>query len=233
MTILRSAPRKPGSHRRTGGARGSSTAVLPEPAAAPTPPLALEPGVLPVVAPRLTRRRQPTSVAVLLIASFGAFLAFLDSTIVNIAFPDIQRSFPDASIGKLSWVLNAYNIVFAAFLVAAGRIADLLGRRRIFVAGVALFTIASVLCAVAPSVDQLIAYRVLQGLGAAMLVPSSLALVVEGFDPKRRAHGIALWGAAAAIASGLGPPIGGALVNASSWRLAFLVNLPLGIVAIV
>ncbi|MGA8846057.1 MAG: MFS transporter, partial [Nocardioides sp.] len=186
-----------------------------------------------MVSPRLTQRRQPTSVAVLLIASFGAFLAFLDSTIVNIAFPDIQRSFPESSIGTLSWVLNAYNIVFAAFLVAAGRIADLVGRRRIFVLGVGIFTLASVLCAVAASVDQLIAFRVLQGVGAAMLVPASLALVVEGFDPKRRAHGIALWGAAAAIASGLGPPIGGALVNASSWRLAFLVNLPLGVVAMV
>ena len=183
--------------------------------------------------PPLTHRRQPTPVAVLLIASFGAFLAFLDSTIVNIAFPDIQRSFPESSIGSLSWVINAYNIVFAAFLVAAGRFADLLGRRRVFVVGVLLFTVASVLCAVAGTVGQLIGFRVLQGVGAAMLVPASLALVVEGFDPKRRAHGIALWGAAAAIASGLGPPIGGALVNASSWRLAFLVNLPLGLLAIV
>ncbi|VBA53066.1 MFS transporter [Mycobacterium attenuatum] len=181
----------------------------------------------------LTSRRQPSAPAVLLVASFGAFLAFLDSTIVNIAFPDIQRSFPTYDLGSLSWILNGYNIVFAAFLVAAGRLADLLGRKRTFEFGVVVFTIASVLCAVAGSVEQLVAFRLLQGIGAAVLVPASLALVVEGFPPERRAHGVGLWGAAAAIASGLGPPIGGMLVEASSWRLVFLVNLPLGIVAVI
>lgn len=130
----------------------------------------------------LTRRRRPSSASVLLVAGFGAFLAFLDSTIVNIAFPDIQRSFPSYDIGSLSWILNGYNIVFAAFMVAAGRLADLLGRRRTFLSGVLVFTIASGLCAVAGSVEQLVAFRVLQGIGAAILVPASLALVVEGFD---------------------------------------------------
>lgn len=180
----------------------------------------------------LTVRRQPSSMAVLLVAAFGAFLAFLDSTIVNIAFPNIQKSFPAYSISSLSWVLNAYNIVFAAFLVAAGKLADLLGRKRMFVWGVVVFTVASWLCAVAGTVEQLVAFRVLQGIGAALLVPASLALVVEGFDVARRAHGVGLWGAAAAIASGLGPPIGGAIVQVSNWRWAFLVNLPLGILAV-
>lgn len=152
----------------------------------------------------LTRRRRPSSASVLLVAGFGAFLAFLDSTIVNIAFPDIQRSFPSYDIGSLSWILNGYNIVFAAFMVAAGRLADLLGRRRTFLSGVLVFTIASGLCAVAGSVEQLVAFRVLQGIGAAILVPASLALVVEGFDAARRAHAIGLWGAAAAIAAGRG-----------------------------
>ena len=181
----------------------------------------------------LRTRRQPAPTVVLLVASFGAFLAFLDSTIVNVAFPDIQRTFPDSSLSTLSWVLNAYNIVLAAFLVAAGRFADLLGRKRMFILGVSVFTLASVLCAVAGTVEQLIGFRVLQGLGAAMLIPASLALVVESFELSRRAHGVGLWGAAAAIASGLGPPAGGALVALSSWRLAFLVNLPLGILAVV
>jgi NTE family protein len=181
----------------------------------------------------LTKRRQPSSTAVLLVAAFGAFLAFLDSTIVNIAFPAIQRYFHHSDISSLSWVLNGYNIAFAAFLVAGGRLADLLGRKRMFIYGVVLFTIASGLCAAADSVSQLVAFRVLQGIGAAMLVPASLALVVESFEPARRAHGVSLWGAAAAIASGLGPPIGGALVDASSWRWVFLVNLPLGVVAVV
>lgn len=181
----------------------------------------------------LTRRRQPSPTAVLLVAAFGAFLAFLDSTIVNIAFPAIQRYFHGSDISSLSWVLNAYNIAFAAFLVAGGRIADLLGRKRMFIYGVVLFTVASALCAAADTVGQLVAFRILQGIGAAVLVPASLALVVESFDEARRAHGVGLWGAAAAIASGLGPPIGGALVEASSWRWVFLVNLPLGAVAVV
>ncbi|AGL29204.1 hypothetical protein J113_26015 [Mycobacterium tuberculosis CAS/NITR204] len=105
----------------------------------------------------------------LLVAAFGAFLAFLDSTIVNVAFPDIQRHF-HSDISDLSWMLNAYNIVFAAFLVAAGRLADLMGRKRVFILGVALFTVASGLCAIAESVGELVAFRVLQGIGAAVLV---------------------------------------------------------------
>ncbi len=181
----------------------------------------------------LAIRRQPSSTAVLLVAAFGAFLAFLDSTIVNIAFPAIQRYFHHSDISSLSWVLNAYNIAFAAFLVAGGRLADLLGRKRMFIYGVVLFTVASGLCAAADTVGQLVGFRVLQGIGAAVLVPASLALVVDSFDDTRRAHGVSLWGAAAAIASGLGPPIGGALVDASSWRWVFLVNLPLGMVAVI
>ena len=181
----------------------------------------------------LTRRRQPSSMSVLLVAAFGAFLAFLDSTIVNIAFPDIQRSFSSYDFSSLSWVLNAYNIVFAAFLVAAGRLADVLGRKRTFIFGLVIFTIASVLCAVAGTFEQLVAFRVLQGIGSAVLVPASLALVVERFDASRRAHAVGLWGAAAAIAAALGPPVGGILVQASSWRSVFLVNIPLGIVAVI
>lgn len=169
---------------------------------------------------------------VLLVSCFGAFLAFLDATIVNVAFPSIRESFPSTSIGELSWVLNAYNIVFAAFLIVCGRLTDLLGRRRAFVAGVVLFTVASALCAAAPSVSFLVAARVLQALGAALLVPASLALVVEAFPGERRAHAIGLWGASAAVAAGLGPPIGGALVELGGWRWAFLVNLPFGAVAL-
>ena len=122
----------------------------------------------------------------LAIASLGAAMAFLDATIVNIAFPDIARSYPGASIASLSWILNAYNIVFAAFLIAAGRLADLVGRRRVFIGGLELFTIASALCAIAWSPGALTAFRVLQALGAALLVPSSLALVLDAFPPDRR-----------------------------------------------
>jgi NTE family protein len=169
---------------------------------------------------------------VLLVASFGAFLAFLDATIVNVAFPSIQKSFPDASIGSLSWVLNAYNIVFAAFLVVCGRLADLIGRRRAYVSGIALFTLASGWCGAAWNLESLVAGRVVQAFGAAMLVPASLAIVVEAFSGERRAHAIGLWGAAAAVAAGLGPPLGGALVHVGGWRWAFLVNLPFGVAAL-
>ena len=170
---------------------------------------------------------------VLLVASFGAFLAFLDATIVNVAFPSIRESFPDTTISGLSWVLNAYNIVFAAFLIVFGRLTDLVGRRRSFVTGVAIFTVASVLCGAAPSVELLVAARVVQALGAAMLVPASLALVIAAFPSDRRSHAIGLWGASAAVAAGLGPPIGGVLVELGGWRWAFLVNLPFGIAALV
>ena len=168
---------------------------------------------------------------VLLVSAFGAFLAFLDATIVNVAFPSIRESVPGTSIGGLSWVLNAYNIVFAAFLIVCGRLTDLLGRRRAFVTGVGLFTVASALCGAAPSVDLLVAARVVQALGAALLVPASLALVVEAFPEERRAHAIGLWGATAAVAAGLGPPLGGALVELGGWRWAFFINIPFGIAA--
>ena len=170
---------------------------------------------------------------VLLVASFGAFLAFLDATIVNVAFPSIRESFPDTTISGLSWVLNAYNIVFAAFLIVFGRLTDLVGRRRSFVTGVAIFTVASVLCGAAPSVELLVAARVVQALGAAMLVPASLALVIAAFPSDKRSHAIGLWGASAAVAAGLGPPIGGVLVELGGWRWAFFVNLPFGIAALV
>jgi EmrB/QacA subfamily drug resistance transporter len=169
---------------------------------------------------------------VLLVACFGAFLAFLDATIVNVAFPSIRASFPGESIGSLSWVLNAYNIVFAAFLIVCGRLTDLLGRRRAFMGGIALFTVASALCGAAPTLDLLIAARVVQALGAAMLVPASLALVVEAFPGPKRSHAIGLWGATAAVAAGLGPPTGGALVELGGWRWAFLVNIPFGLAAL-
>ena len=176
-------------------------------------------------------RRRPSPRTVLAIASLGSAVAFVDATIVNIAFPDIARSFPDAPISTLSWVLNAYNIVFAAFLLAAAGIADLLGRRRVFVFGLGLFTTGSLLCAIAPSADALIAFRVVQALGAAFLVPSALALVLNAFPPAHRSHGVALLSAVGAAAAGLGPSLGGLLVTAANWRLVFLVNIPIGVAA--
>ncbi len=165
------------------------------------------------------------------VAAFGAFMAFLDSTVVNVAFPNIQASFPHATVSTLSWVLNAYNIVFAGLLVLAGRFADLLGRRRLFKNGLVVFTVASALCAAATSIDMLIVFRVFQAVGAAMLVPASLGIVVHAAPLERRSHALSMWAAAGALAAGLGPPIGGALVDLHNWRLVFLINVPLGLIA--
>jgi EmrB/QacA subfamily drug resistance transporter len=178
-------------------------------------------------------RRVSSPGAVLAVASLGAVLAFVDATIVNVAFPDIRGDFGDASLDGLSWILNAYNIVFAAFLVAAGAIADLLGRRRLFSGGVVLFTLGSLLCALAPSVELLVAARIVQALGAAVIVPASLALVLDAYAGAERTHGVALWSASAALAAGIGPSLGGVLVELGGWRLAFLVNLPIGVAAFV
>jgi len=158
----------------------------------------------------------------------GAFLGFLDATIVNVAFPDVRRSFPEAETSQLSWILDGYFIVLAAFLIPAGGVADRIGRRRTFLAGVSAFVAASALCAIAPSWEALIAARVVQGLAAAVATPVSLALLLPLFPVERRAAGVGIWGAAAALAAACGPPLGGVLVELADWRWIFLVNLPLG-----
>jgi EmrB/QacA subfamily drug resistance transporter len=164
---------------------------------------------------------------VLLVLTAGAFLANLDLFIVNIAFPAIQADFPGASLAGLSWVLSGYAIVFAALLVPAGRLADLVGRKRLFLVGVAVFVAASALCAAAPGPWALVAARVIQAIGAALMIPTSLALLLPEFPAGRRAAAVGLWSAGAALAATMGPTIGGLLVEAS-WRWVFLVNLPLG-----
>jgi EmrB/QacA subfamily drug resistance transporter len=164
---------------------------------------------------------------VLVIATAGAFLANLDLFVVNIAFPAIQDDFPSAGISELQWVLSAYAIVFASLLVPAGRLADLLGRKRLFLAGLGVFTLASVLCAVAAGPWWLVGARVVQATGAALMIPTSLALVVREFPPVKRAVAVGLWTAGAAVAATLGPTVGGLLVE-WSWRGIFLINLPLG-----
>src|SRR4051812_32868554 len=169
---------------------------------------------------------------VLLVTSVAVFMSFLDVTIVNIAFPDIRASFAGASLAGLSWILNAYNIVFAALLVPAGRLSDRLGRRRMFFGGAAIFLAASVACGVAPSVEVLVAARVVQAAGAAILVPTSLALLLPEFPLEQRATATALWGATGAVAAATGPSLGGVLVDATSWRWVFFVNLAIGLPAL-
>jgi EmrB/QacA subfamily drug resistance transporter len=168
---------------------------------------------------------------VLSVTSLAVVMVFLDGTIVNVAFPSIHRSFPSTSQASLSWVLNAYSIVFAALLLASGRIADVSGRRRVFFTGLGVFTIGSVLCGLAPSVLVLDASRALQAIGAAMLLPASLALLLPAFPLSMRATAVGLWGATGAVAAASGPPLGALIVQTAGWRWAFLVNAPVGLLA--
>jgi EmrB/QacA subfamily drug resistance transporter len=169
---------------------------------------------------------------VLLVTAVAVFMTFLDVTIVNIAFPDIRASFPGSSLSRLSWLLNAYSIVFAAALVPAGRLADRFGRRRFFFLGLLLFLAASVVCGSAASVDVLIGARVVQALGGALLVPASLGLLLPEFPLERRATATALWGATGAVAAATGPSLGGLLVDWQGWRAVFFVNVFVGLPAL-
>jgi EmrB/QacA subfamily drug resistance transporter len=159
----------------------------------------------------------------------AAFLAFLDTTIVNVSFPNIAQHFPQASRSDLSWVLNAYFIVIAAFLVPAGELADRIGRKRLFLWAIYGFIGTSVLCAIAPTWQMLVAARVLQGITAAVIAPVSMALMLPEFPKENRSQAVGIWGAAAALAAASGPPLGGLLVDVADWRLIFLVNIPIGI----
>ena len=180
-----------------------------------------------------TERVLPSYWAVVLTASGANFLAMLDSTVTMLAMPALAREFPSASLPDLSWVMSAYAVLFAALLAPCGRIADTLGRKRIFLGGIALFTIASLLCALSPNLTFLIAARALQGAGAAVMVPASLSVLLMDTDPKKKVMSISLLSAAGGVAAAVGPGLGGLLVEAFSWHAVFLINIPVGIVLVV
>ena len=163
----------------------------------------------------------------------GYFMAVLDSTVVNVALPDMARSL-GTGIAGMQWVVDGYALLFASLLLTAGALGDRLGNRGMFVAGLALFTLASALCGIAPSLGALVAFRALQGVGAAVQVPASLALLRHAYhDPAERAQAIGIWAAATGVAVAAGPVVGGILTHAWTWRSVFLVNLPVGVLGIV
>lgn len=168
----------------------------------------------------------------LAITSLAVFAVSLDTTVLYVAFPAISRSFADVSTAELSWVLNAYTVLFGALLVPAGRLADRIGRRRTFLVGVALFTLASLVCGIAPNAPALIAARAGQAVGAALLLPSSLALVLAAFARERRAVAVGIWGAVGALSAAIGPSLGSLVVDTIGWRVVFYLNLPVGVAAL-
>jgi EmrB/QacA subfamily drug resistance transporter len=182
--------------------------------------------------PAAARPRVTAPGVVLAIVCAGVILASLDLFIVNVALPDIARDFGHASLGELSWVLNGYAIVYASLLVFFGRLADRHRRNYGFLLGVAIFTAASAACAAATSVPMLVAFRLVQAAGAALLTPTSLGLVLASYPAERRGGAVRAWTAIGGLAAALGPVAGGLLVTVS-WRWVFLVNVPIGIAALV
>lgn len=162
------------------------------------------------------------------IASIAVFLVSLDGTMLFAAFGALRQAFPAASAADLSWVLNAYTVVYATMLVPAGGLADTYGRKRIFLAGVALFLAASAACGMAGNVGLLVAARVLQAFGAALLTPASLSIVLDAFPKEKRAVAVSLWGAVGGLAAAVGPSLGSLVIERFGWPWAFYLNLPLG-----
>ncbi|MGB7448893.1 MAG: MFS transporter [Ornithinimicrobium sp.] len=169
---------------------------------------------------------------ILLAAVLGSGLAGIDATVVNVALPAIGESL-DSGFAGLQWTVTAYTLTLASFILLGGSLADRFGRRRIFIVGVIWFALASLLCGVAPSVGTLIAARAVQGIGAALLTPGSLAMIQASFVPQDRARAIGAWSGLSGIATAAGPFLGGWLVEQASWRWVFLINVPLAAVVIV
>ncbi|HEY7489470.1 MAG TPA: MFS transporter [Streptosporangiaceae bacterium] len=170
--------------------------------------------------------------AILLTLSLGFFMTLLDLTIVNIAIPSMVEKL-NASLDEVLWVINAYVLVLAVLLITAGRLGDLRGQRNLFIAGVALFTLASLACGLSQNPAELIGARAVQGLGAAMLMPQTMAIIIGTFPSDRRGAALGVWGAVAGVATIAGPTVGGLLVTVFDWRWIFFVNLPIGVLVLI
>jgi len=173
----------------------------------------------------------PRRRAIFLVTALGAFMGSLDLSIVNVAFPALERAFAHDPRASLAWIITGYSIVFGSLLVIAGRTADRLGARKVFFAGLLVFCVGSLFCGLAPSVGLLIGGRVVQGVGAAMMLPASLSLLLAAYPLERRSQMVALWGGIGALAVATGPSFGAALITGLGWRSVFYVNVPIGTVA--
>jgi EmrB/QacA subfamily drug resistance transporter len=163
--------------------------------------------------------------------SFGLFMIMLDNTVVNVALPTIQRDL-GARLPELEWIVSGYALTFAALMLTGGKLADLLGRRRVFVSGLAVFAASSLACALAPSAGFLIGARVVQGAGAALMNPATLSIISATFPPRQRGTAIGIWAGVSALALALGPLVGGLLTEHIGWSSIFYLNVPIGVVAI-
>jgi EmrB/QacA subfamily drug resistance transporter len=184
-------------------------------------------GTIPAFEAGLSPRRQWLTLAATII---GSSMAFIDSSAVNVALPAIQQAL-HADAAATQWIVNAYLLLLGALVLIGGSAADLYGRRRIFVLGLAVFTAASIVCGLSPNMVVLITSRAVQGLGAALLTPASLAMLGAAFHERERSRAIGIWAGAAALMSAAAPLLGGYLVDQVSWRAIFLLNVPLAIVA--
>jgi EmrB/QacA subfamily drug resistance transporter len=179
---------------------------------------------------KLSRRRR---ISVLLICSMSLFIVGLDVTVVNIALPSIGRDL-HASISGLQWTVGSYTVVMASLLMFAGSTADRVGRKRTFVVGLTVFSVASLACSLAPSVGLLVVFRVLQAVGGSMMNPVAMSIITNTFtDSRERAQAVGVWGAVFGISMALGPIVGGTLVSSVGWRSIFLINIPIGLAAII
>jgi EmrB/QacA subfamily drug resistance transporter len=167
----------------------------------------------------------------LLAVAFGLFMIMLDNTVVNVALPSISRDL-GISISELEWVVNGYALTFGVLLLTGGKLADLLGRRRIFIAGLVIFTASSFFCGIANSAGMLIGARVVQGVGAALMNPATLSIITATFPPRQRGMAIGIWAGVSAMALAIGPLVGGAITEHINWSWVFYINVPIGILGI-
>lgn len=169
----------------------------------------------------------------LLLTSFGQFFVIFDSSVLNVAFPSIEADFKNVARTTLAWALTSYSIGTASLLLLAGRIADLFGRKKVFLTGISVFAIGSLAAGLAPNVGLLITARSVQSIGGALMIPTSIALALPEFPPERRSLAVGVWGSIAALAGGLGPPLGAAVIELGGWRWIFFINVPVVAVVVI